>query len=439
LRPMKVGMTRVLLSVAAALFAGVLSLAAAPRADAAWKAPCIAGTAKPTCYFSKGRVTFVADGDTLDVNVHGDGTSRPLRVRVIGINAMEQDAYSRDPRKRRGACHSIEATARLQRLVRGSRGLVRLSSQRPVSKAGHRYRRSVSVRVGGRWRDAGRILIDEGHALWLPGASEWAHNRRYAQGAQKAKVAGQRLWNPRYCGTDVSDATPLRMWVNWDADSIDQQNLNGEWVKIKNDGATDLPIGGWWLRDSFLDRYTFPTYAVIPAGGTVTVFVGTRPAGDANTATHFYWNRRKPIFDNAGARGMGDGGYLFDRQGDLRLSMMYPCRYACSDPLARMIDVRAHPSTPEEVYVSNVSAAPVDLEGYVVDNPPYVYSFGPSTVLGPGERLRLVVMGSPGNDTPLVKYWAKGKYILDDAGDHVRLRTQANITIDCFAWGSGFC
>ena len=119
--------------------------------------------------------------------------------------------------------------------------------------------------------------------------------------------------------------------------------------------------------------------------------------------------------------------------------MLYPCRYGCSDPLGAAVAVSAHPSKPEEVYVSNRSSSPVDLEGYVVENPPYLYSFGPSTVLGPGERLRLVVMGSPANDTALVKYWGKSKYILDDAGDHVRVRTQTNITLDCYSWGSGSC
>ena len=29
---------------------------------------------------------------------------------------------------------------------------------------------------------------------------------------------------------------------------------------------------------------------------------------------------------------MGDGAYLFDPQGDLRASMTYPCRIACTDP-----------------------------------------------------------------------------------------------------------
>jgi hypothetical protein len=136
---------------------------------------------------------------------------------------------------------------------------------------------------------------------------------------------------------------------------------------------------------------------------------------------------------------MGDGAYLFDRHGDIRVSMMYPCRYGCSDPLAGALDVSAHPSRPEEVYVRNASSSAVDIEGYVVENPPYIYSFGAGTILAPGERLRLVVIGSPADDSPLVKHWGKSRYILDDAGDVVRLRTQTNITIDCFSWGSGSC
>ncbi len=36
-----------------------------------------------------GTVVHVADGDTLGVDVHGDGTSTPLRVRMTDINEME--------------------------------------------------------------------------------------------------------------------------------------------------------------------------------------------------------------------------------------------------------------------------------------------------------------------------------------------------------------
>jgi endonuclease YncB( thermonuclease family) len=429
-------MHRLPVAVLGVVVAAAFALIAAPQADAYWKAPCVAGTQRPVCFFWKGKVTSVADGDTIDVDVYGDGTSKAKRIRMTGINAMEHSAYSADPAERRGACHALEATARLEEIV-GDR-VVRLGARDPGSMSGARYRRTVAAYRAGAWRDAGQTLIDEGHVLWLPAASEWARNSRYARGAQRAAAARLRLWDTDYCGFGPSQTAALKMWVNWDADGTDGRHLNGEWVRIKNLDPTDLSIGGWWFRDSYLTRYTFPSGAVIPAGRTITLFVGSPPA-EATTTTQFYWRRTTAVFDNVAARGMGDGGYLFDRDGDLRLWMMYPCRYGCSDPLRGKISVRAHPSTPEEVYARNVSTIPVDLEGYVVENRPYVYSFRAPTILNPGERLRLVVLGSSARNTRLVKYWGKGKYILNDGGDKVRLRTTTNITISCYAWGSMSC
>ena len=412
----------------------------APKAADAWKAPCVAGTKRPVCHFTKGNVTFVADGDTIDVNVFGDGTSSPIRVRLTGINAMEQSVYSRDPDRRRGECHALEATARLERLIKRSRRLVRLGSQARDPMSGHRHRRSVAVRLGGRWRDVGQILIDEGHVLWLPNRGEWAHNSRYNLGVQRAAAAGRRLWNTAYCRSGPYQSTPLRMWVNWDADGGDAHNVNGEWMKIKNLGSAGLPIGGWWFRDSWTKRFRFPKGTVVPAGQTITLFVGRRPQRDTNRRTHFYWGRSSAMFENVDRRkGVGDGGYLFDRQGDLRVWMVYPCRYGCSDALQGRVRVTAEWSSPEQVGVTNTSAEPVDLEGYVVENDPWIYSFGPNTVVGPGETLWLLVRGSRTNDTRLVKHWGKDKNILNNDGDRVLVRTQTNIRISCFAWGSVSC
>jgi endonuclease YncB( thermonuclease family) len=419
---------------------GCVALLAPGAAEATWKAPCLGGAKRPLCHFSKGKVTFVADGDTIDVNVYGDGTSTPIRVRLTGINAMEQTVYSSNPDRRRGECHALAATARIERLIKRSRRVVRLGSQARDPMSGHRHRRSVAVRLDGRWRDVGQMLIDEGHVLWLPNRNEWAHNGRYNAGAQRAAAAGRRLWNTDACGAGPHQSTPLRMWVNWEADGRDgPSNVNGEWVKIKNLGALDLPIGRWWFRDSWVKRFRFPSGTVVPAGRTVTLFVGSRPAGDTNRTTHFYWGRGGSMFEDVREHGVGDGGYLFDPQGDLRAWMAYPCRYGCSDPLRGKVDIAAHPSAPEEVYLTNVSAEAIDLEGYVAENGPYVYSFAENTVLDTGETLRLVVKGSRSNDTRLVKHWGKDKYILNDAGDRVVVRTQAYIRLDCYAWAAASC
>jgi hypothetical protein len=56
----------------------------------------------------------------------------------------------------------------------------------------------------------------------------------------------------------------------------------------------------------------------------------------SNTADTFFWGQLDPVFENIkrGQRGIGDGAYLFDPQGDLRAWRMYPCHGACAGPTA---------------------------------------------------------------------------------------------------------
>lgn len=301
-------------------------------AQAAGKRPCIPGTRGPKCTIWKAKVTFVADGDTIEVNVAGDGSSRRDRVRLTGIQAMEQSRYSSDPSKRRGQCHALAATARLEQLLRQGGNTVRLAAQNRRSRTGTRIRRSVSTRIGGHWVDVQQALVSEGLALWLPNSVEYAWNRSYSILAQRAAASGVGLWNRSSCGAGPGDENQLRLWVDWDANGDDSRNGNGEWVKIKNtDPTRAISLAQWWFRDSDLRRYSFPSWATIPAGATITLRIGR---GTSRGRT-LYWGQRRPVFENAtgGARAMGDGGYLFDPQGDLRAWMNYPCRDACADPL----------------------------------------------------------------------------------------------------------
>jgi endonuclease YncB( thermonuclease family) len=372
-----------------------------------------------------GRVTFVDDGDTIRVDLAGDGTRAPIRVRLTGIQAME-----------RGQCHAVQATARLQQLLRRGRNRVRLAALDPSSQSEGRWRREVAVRLSGRWRDVGRTLVAEGHALWLPNSAEWAWNAEYSRLAEHAAVKGRNLWNPAYCGAGPSPASPLRVTVNADADGSDTYNVNGEWVRIRNlDPVNDVHLGGWWVRDSALHRYVFPDYTTIAPNDSLALYVGR----GASTWTDFYWGSRTPIFDNLGAHGVGDGAYLFDFQGDLRASMTYPCRTACSDPNEGAIAISAHPTGREYVTLRNVSAAPVDLQDYRLESPPYGYAFGRDSVLAPGEEMTVDVEGDPGQDSGLQRYWGKTSAILNNGGDKVRLATFRGTVIGCYAYGTARC
>jgi endonuclease YncB( thermonuclease family) len=393
--------------------------------------PCLKPADAAGCDVTDGKVTSVADGDTFYVDLFGDRSGRRYAVRITGINTMEQTVYSSIAARRAGECHSLEATARLEQLLKRSRWRVRLTSLDPNARSRQRMRRAVAVRLNRRWVDVGQRLMAEGHALWLPNRRESAWNADYARQGEYAASKQRGIWNPTYCGLGPNDESPLRVTVN-----ADQRLAGGEWVRIRNlDPVNTVPLGGWWLRDSSLQRYTFPDWATLPPSETVTVYVNE----GVDTFTELFWNLPSTVFDNIGGGGMGDGAYLFDPQGDLRAYMTYPCVRACADPYAGALEVDAKPTGREWVTVRNVAGYAVDLDGYQLSSPPYGYAFPRSSVLQPGEAMRIYVVGDPAEDTPLEKYWGEVGPILNNGGDTVRLTSLRGIELDCYAYGSGVC
>ncbi|BBH71466.1 hypothetical protein ACTI_81510 [Actinoplanes sp. OR16] len=267
-----------------------------------------------------GTVDWVADGDTLRVDVHGDGTSALKSIRLIGIQAMEQTVYSPKPSKRRGECHSLAATARVEQLVEAGGNKVRLTALNASSKSGERPLRSAAVKIGGTWQDIGLDLVGRGLALWLPFSGEWTWDQRYLAAAKAASRAHRGLYDTDSCG--AGPVANLGLTVNPDPDGSDAANLNGEYFVLRNAEKKAVNLTGWWVPDSAYRRYTFPHGTTIAAGGTLTVHVGK----GRNTATDHYWGLDHPIFTNVdpAGHGYGDGGYLFDPQGDLRAWQIYP-------------------------------------------------------------------------------------------------------------------
>ena len=235
---------------------------------------------------------------------------------------MELTRYTVFPSKRRGACHGVEAANRLEQLLGRRRHgkVVRLGAQHASSRSGHRLRRSVAFRRDGKWVDVGTIMVGEGHALWLPNGDEWAWNETYANLAEQAQAQGIRLWDPDACGAGPAPGADLEATVNWDAAGADAENPNGEWVALDNHSDRPIPLAGWYVRDSALRHFSFPPSATLPAGGRVTVRVGRGQA----TGDTFYWGERMPVFENPVAEHhSGDGGYVFDPDGDIRAFDMY--------------------------------------------------------------------------------------------------------------------
>jgi micrococcal nuclease len=283
-----------------------------------------------------GTVVFVDDGDTVDVDVDGDGTSTPRRIRFAGIQAMELHTYKADLALATGECHGIEATARLRRILGGRRvtggvvltsgARVRLTARDSRSSSRNRDERFVAVHAAdGSWRDVGTTLIREGLALPQPHRTEYTQNRAYRVFARQAAAAHRGIWDTDSCGVRPAPAARVAVTVNWDAPGDDTKNPDGEYFKVANRGTSAVALGGWWVRDSGLRRYTFAKGTVLGPGTALYVHAGGGTTHRTSSGWHFYWGQAAPVFENVtGAPTyMGDGGYLFDPNGNLRAWQQY--------------------------------------------------------------------------------------------------------------------
>jgi competence protein ComEC len=114
-------------------------------------------------------------------------------------------------------------------------------------------------------------------------------------------------------GTTTTTTTALQQgvviwYVHYDAEGNDWNNLNDEYVVIKNNGSTDMDMTGWTLRDVANHVYTFPSGFTLAAEASATIHTGS----GTNTSDHLYWGSGAPIWNND-----HDTAYLRDRNGDL--------------------------------------------------------------------------------------------------------------------------
>lgn len=96
--------------------------------------------------------------------------------------------------------------------------------------------------------------------------------------------------------------------VHYDAAGNDWDNLNDEYVVIKNERNEAVDMTGWTLSDEANHVYTFPSGFILNAGATVTVYTGS----GVDAQDKLYWGSSSPIWNND-----GDTVYLKDSEGNL--------------------------------------------------------------------------------------------------------------------------
>ncbi len=222
-------------------------------------------------------VRAVVDGDTVDL---ADGR----RVRYIGINTPERDQPFYE-----------EATEANRRLVEGREAWLV-----PGVQPRDRYGRTLAyLWVGDIFVNLELVRLGYANAYTAPPNVRYSKELLAAE--REAREAGVGLWSP----ADVS----LRIVrIVYDAPGPDEDNPNGEWVEIANEGSEDVNLQGFTLKDEANHIYTFPA-VTLRAGATLQLHSGR----GTDSKEHLYWG----LVGDSVWNNDGDTAYLRDAQGRL--------------------------------------------------------------------------------------------------------------------------
>lgn len=219
-------------------------------------------------------VTNVVDGDTVDL-------STGVRVRLIGVNTPESDRP-----------YYQEAKDFVKNQINGKQVFVEYD----VEKIDQYGRTLAYLWLGERMVNADLVL--QGYA----NAYTFAPNVRYADlfvtAEQNARENGRGLWKQGVTGLEV-------VAVNADAPGNDAQNLNGEWIEIRNNGDNTINLQGFSIKDQGRNTYIFKSLNLAP-GQQVKVYSG---CGN-DTRGEVYWCSNSAIWNND-----GDSAFITDANG----------------------------------------------------------------------------------------------------------------------------
>jgi endonuclease YncB( thermonuclease family) len=230
-------------------------------------------------------VVDVQDGDSLLVDIGG----REERVRLIGINAPE-----------RAECFGPESAAGLREIVDGAQVDI-VTDVEPRDQYG---RLLAYVYLEGTF--VNEELARRGFVLARAFEPNTALQERIDDASQEAKDDQQGMWSPDTCAS-ASAASVSIVDIEPNPPGPDEENLNGEWVVIANNGESQIDISGWTLRDaSSVHRYVFPAGSRLGPGADLTVFTGC--GGDEPGRR--YWCADGPVWGNG-----GDSALLLDIKG----------------------------------------------------------------------------------------------------------------------------
>jgi micrococcal nuclease len=219
-------------------------------------------------------VIEVFDGDSLLALVDGED----VEIRLLGVNAPEASE-----------CHGDAARDFFADLV--ASGEMTLVADGEDSDQFGRALRYVYV-------DGTNVnyeLLANGAALVIQG--DHTRDGEFAAASDAAAAAGLGLWAADACGTERPPEFIEISDLVYNPGGRDEENMNGEWVTVRNAADQPLDLSAWILRDeSTQNRYTFPSGFSLGSGQEVMV----RSGCGSDSPTDLHWCADGPIWSNGG-------------------------------------------------------------------------------------------------------------------------------------------
>jgi endonuclease YncB( thermonuclease family) len=204
----------------------------------------------PTTFHATGTITAVIDGDTIEV----DTSDGQLDIRLVATNAPEK-----------GECYSDEARQHLA----GAEGS---TTTLEIVGVDQFDRTLAHVFVGERHLNLEMVVNGLAIASTPAGGDVYGDEILAAEQAAYDRRLG--LWNATACGASEQPASvaidPTGSFP--DPGGPDEDDLDGETIRLVNSGTVDIDLSSWVLRDeSSRNRYTFPNGVVLRPGARITV------------------------------------------------------------------------------------------------------------------------------------------------------------------------
>jgi micrococcal nuclease len=224
-------------------------------------------------------------------------------VRLVGVDTPEVHTEN-DPTEFEGVPDSLDGHDCLRRWgerasafakERLSGAEVTLAFDPDTDRRGYYGRLLAYVRV-----DGGTFnyrLVADGYARVYD--SEFSRADRYYRAESAAQENRTGLWtcrNPERTVTPTpTGAGVVVVGIRADAPGDDNDNLNAEYVVLRNRGDAARNLTGWTVEDDADHVYEFDRFVLDP-GATVTVHTGS----GTDNATHVYWGRTSAVWNNDG-------------------------------------------------------------------------------------------------------------------------------------------